>query len=72
MPSNERQNARKENKQKAQQRTKKIIWFIIIFVSVALIAMRVAEIDFSALKSKYFDKDGKISVSVDVNSNMFP
>ncbi|MBQ9228688.1 MAG: hypothetical protein IJ168_07635 [Eubacterium sp.] len=63
MASNERENARKEKKRKAQRRTKIILWAIILAIAVALVVMKIAELDFAAVKSRYIDKEGNVSVT---------
>ncbi len=53
MPSNERKNARKAKKRRNEIKTKRIIWVIIIVVAAVLAVMKAAEVDYSALKSRY-------------------
>ncbi|MBR3149894.1 MAG: hypothetical protein IKF64_06965 [Eubacterium sp.] len=52
MPSNQRENARKEKQLQKERKIRIIIWAVLIIIAVGLAAMRVAEIDFSALKSR--------------------
>ncbi|MBQ7741291.1 MAG: hypothetical protein IJT65_08690 [Eubacterium sp.] len=72
MPSNERELARKAKKQKKQQRTRRIIWGVIIGVIILLTALKIAEIDFSAVKDKLTGNDGKLAVEIENSRGVYP
>ncbi len=54
MATNQRENARKEKKQKRDRKIKAVIWAVLIFLMVALLGMKLAEVDYSGLGSKIF------------------
>ncbi len=68
MPSNQRENARKEKQLKKERKIRLIIWIVLIVTVVILAVMRVAEIDFNSVKNKI--TGGKISVSSE--SDVYP
>lgn len=72
MPSNERENARKEKRRKTDAKAKKIIWIILILIIIALIIMKVCEIDFQSIKDRFVDEDGKISISMTADEDAYP
>ena len=72
MPSNERQNARMAKKRKKEQRTKKIIWAIIVIFAATLIALRVSEIDFATIKSRIAESTGKVSSEITASADLYP
>ncbi len=72
MASNQRENERKTKKLKKEARLQRIIWGIIIFITIILIAMKVVEADFNSIKDKYIDENGKINVTADIESGVYP
>lgn len=72
MPSHERENARKEKQRKNDLKTKRIIWIILILIIFVLAVLKVCEIDFSSLKSRFTDSDGKFSISLKTQENAYP
>lgn len=54
MATNQRENARKEKKQKKDRKIKAIIWAVLIILMVALLGMKLAEVDYSGIGSKFF------------------
>ncbi len=65
MASNERENARKEKKRRSQRRTKIILWAVILTTALALIIMKMAEIDFAELKHRFTDREGNVAISAE-------
>lgn len=63
MASNQRENERAARKNAKARKIQNIIWIILAVVIVAIIAMKVSEIDFKALKSNMTDENGKLSLS---------
>lgn len=72
MATNERENARKEKQRNKDRRAKRIAWSVIIVVFVALLVMKICEIDFDAIKNRYTDKDGKFTVSMTTDEDAYP
>ncbi len=72
MPSNERENARRERARKKDKKTKIIIWSALGVIIALLLAMRVSEIDFKAIKNKYTDSNGKVSLSMTTDADAYP
>ena len=66
MSSSQRENARKEKQQNKERKIRVIIWIVLIIIVFALVAMRVAEIDFSEVRSKL--SGGKISVTTEADA----
>ena len=66
MASNQRENARKEKQIKKERKIRIIIWIVLVAIAFALIAMRVAEVDFSAVKSKF--SGGKMSITTEADA----
>ena len=72
MASQQRENERKEKKQKAERKTKTIIWVVLILVVFVLAIMRVCEIDFKAIKDRFIDENGKLTISMTTNEDAYP
>ncbi len=72
MASNQRENERKAKKLKKQAKIQRIIWGIIILVTIVLIVMKVVEADFNSIKDKYTDENGKINVTAEIESGVYP
>ena len=72
MPSQKRENERKEKKLKNERKTKKIIWIVLILIVFALIIMRVCEVDFKDLKNRFIDENGKLTFSMTTNEDAYP
>ena len=72
MPSQKRENERKEKELKNEQKTKRIIWIVLIFVVFALIIMRICEVDFKELKNRFFDENGHLTFSMTTNEDSYP
>lgn len=51
MPSNERENKRKENQRKKDKKTKNIIYIVLIVILAILLIMKVCEINVSSIKN---------------------
>lgn len=51
MPSNERENKRKENQRKKDKKTKNIIYIVLIVILACLLIMKVCEINVSSVKN---------------------
>ena len=66
MPSNQRENARKEKQLAKERKIRLIIWIVLIVIVFVLAAMRVAEIDFSSLKSKF--SPGGIGITTEADA----
>lgn len=71
MPSKERENKRKEKKQKTQDKIKAAIWAIIAVVVIALIILKVCEIDFNSVKNK-INAGGSVSSAITADNNSYP
>lgn len=63
MASNQRENERAARKSAKARKIQKIIWIALAVVIVAIIAMKISEIDFKALKNNLTDENGKLSIS---------
>lgn len=72
MASNERENARRERARQKDKKNKRIIWFILILIIVVLAIMRISEIDFKSVKNRYFDENGKFTVSMTTDEDAYP
>ncbi len=72
MPSQKRENERKEKELKNEQKTKRIIWIVLIFVVFALVIMRICEVDFKELKNRFFDENGRLTFSMTTNEDAYP
>ncbi|MFR5876837.1 MAG: DUF5711 family protein [Eubacterium sp.] len=72
MPSHERENARKEKQRKTDAKIKKIIWAVLIAVIIALIVMKVCEIDFQTIKNYFVDSDGNLSILMTADEDAYP
>ena len=72
MPSQKRENERKEKELKNQQRTKRIIWIVLAVIVVALIIMRLCEVDFKELKNRFFYNEGHLTFSMTTKENAYP
>lgn len=72
MASNERENARRERARQKDKKTKIIVWSILAVIIVVLLAMRVSEIDFKAIKNKYTDQNGKFTLSMTTDADAYP
>lgn len=72
MASNERENARKERARQKDKKNKRIIWLVLILIIVILAAMRISEIDFKSVKNRYFDENGKFTVSMTTDEDAYP
>lgn len=72
MATKQRENARRERAQKKDLATKKIIWILLILVIIALIIMKVCEIDFSAVKNRFTDSDGNFTLTVTADEDAYP
>ncbi len=72
MPNNQRENRRKSKKEYNAAKTRRIIWIIIAVVSVALIIMKVVEVDFNSVKRRFVDDNGSISINLDTDVSAYP
>ena len=72
MPSQKRENERKEKEQIREQKTKRVIWIILILIVFALIIMRICEIDFKAIKDRFIDENGRLTFSMTTNEDAYP
>ncbi|MBQ9531956.1 MAG: hypothetical protein IJR70_07770 [Eubacterium sp.] len=72
MPSQKRENERKEKELKNELKTKRIIWIVLIFVVFALIIMRICEVDFKELKNRFIDENGHLTFSMTTNEDAYP
>ena len=72
MPSQKRENERREKQLKNEQRTKRIIWIVLILGVFALIIMRICEVDFKDVKNRFFDENGKLTFSMTTNEEAYP
>lgn len=70
MATNQRENLRKEKKQKKQHKITVAFWCVVLVVILALIVMKVCEIDFSTIKDK-ISGNSNISSAVS-DENKFP
>lgn len=68
MPSNERENKRKEKQNQKEKRNKVIIWGILGFILLALLIMKICEINISSVKN---DVLAKTSVS-NIQEDLYP
>jgi len=72
MPSQKRENERREKQLKNERKTKTIIWIVLILVVFVLIIMRLFEIDFSAVKNRFIDENGRLTFSMTTNEDAYP
>ena len=72
MPSQKRENERREKQLKNERKTKTIIWIVLILVVFALIVMRIFEIDFKEVKNRFFDENGRLTFSMTTNEDAYP
>ena len=72
MPSQKRENERREKQLKSEHRTKTIIWIVLILVVFVLIIMRICEVDFKSVKNRFFDENGKLTFSMTTNEDAYP
>ena len=68
MASNQRENARKEKQLNKERKVRIIIWAALIIIVVVLAIMRVAEIDFSSVKSRI----SGAGLAVGANADVYP
>lgn len=71
MPSKERENKRKEKQLKTQSRIKGIIWAVLAVIIIALIILKVCELDFNSIKNK-INADGGISSALSAENSGYP
>lgn len=71
MPSKERENKKKEKKQKNEARLKTVIWVVLAVIVIALIILKVCEIDFNSIKNK-INADGGVSSAVTADNASYP
>ncbi len=72
MPSQKRENERKEKQLKSEQKTKTVIWVVLALVVFALIIMRICEVDFKSVKNRFFDENGRLTFSMTTNEDAYP
>lgn len=72
MASKQRENARRERQRAKDIKTKKVIWIVLILIIIALLIMRVSEIDFASIKNRYTDENGKITFSMTTDADAYP
>lgn len=72
MPSNQRENARREKQQQKERKTKYIIWCVLAIIAVALVVMKICEIDFNSVKNRFVNENGEISISSTANTSNYP
>jgi hypothetical protein len=72
MPSHERENARKEKKRKNDAKAKRIIWIVLILIIIALIIMKVCEVDFASIKNRISGSDSSSSISMTADESAYP
>ena len=63
--SNQRENARKERQLNKERKVRIAIWIVLLIIAFGLIAMRVAEVDFSAVKNKFTGGGMSITTEAD-------
>ncbi len=72
MPSQKRENERREKQLKNERKTKTVIWIVLILIVFVLIIMRIFEIDFKAVKDRFVDENGKLTFSMTTNEDAYP
>lgn len=72
MASNERINARRAREEKKNKRNRTIVWTILAIICVALLIMKVCEIDFKDVKNRFTDSEGKFTLSATADVEAYP
>lgn len=68
----QREEERRAARRRKQDKRKKIAWIVIAVVIVVLVALRISEIDFSAVSQKHTDSNGKFSLNSGYDNAAYP
>lgn len=72
MAGNQREMERRARREQKERRHKKIIWIIIALIVLALIIMKICEININSVKDHFTDKEGNFTLTEGVVDDNFP
>lgn len=72
MAGNQRKIEREERREKKERKHKLVVWIIIAVVVLALIIMKICEVNVNSIKDHFTDKNGNFTLTEGVVTDNFP
>ena len=72
MAGNQRKIEREERREQRERKHKLIVWIVIAIVVLALIIMKICEVNVNSIKDRFTDANGNFTLTEGVVTDNFP